>query len=216
MSEFGTTNDTVRYDSAADLGGGENERHSIQAYVSDMLALEHHIAQPLERQLKLQDTAKYGSAMAAIAQIKAFNDAHIAALDQALQQVGGHPASGVKSAWSGLLGAAAGAIDSVRKTKISKALRDDFTALSLASIGYEMLYTTAVGLGDAAIGALAQRHLADYARVVVQINQVIPDVVLRELQDDGEHVQATAAETIRRQLNEIWQSRSTLAHEPKV
>jgi ferritin-like metal-binding protein YciE len=216
MSEFRTTNDTIRYDSAADVAGGENERHSIQTYVSDMLALERHIAQPLERQLKLGDTAKYGSALATIAQIKAFNDAHVAALDQALQQVGGHPASSVKSAWSDLLGAAAGAIDSVRKTKVSKSLRDDYTALSLASISYEMLYATAVGLGNAAIAAIAQRHLADYARVIMQINQVIPEIVLRELQDDGENVQATAAETIRQQLNEIWQSQSSVAHQPKV
>lgn len=216
MSEFRTTNETIRYDSSAQSAGGEDERHSIQTYVSDMLALERHIAQPLERQLKLDDTAKYGAAMAMISQIKALNDAHITALDQALQQVGGHRASGIKSAWADMLGAAAGAIDSVRKTKVSKALRDDYTALCLASISYEMLCTTAVGLGNAAIAALAQRQLADYARIVMQMNQVIPDIVLRELQDDGENVQATAAETIRRQLNEIWQSQSGVAQQREV
>ena len=49
MSDIGTTNDqSIRYDSSATEGTGENERHSIQTYVSDMLALERHIAQPLQ------------------------------------------------------------------------------------------------------------------------------------------------------------------------
>jgi ferritin-like metal-binding protein YciE len=212
MSEMGTTNDTIRDDSSAPAPGGENERHSIQTYVSDMLALERHIGQPLERQANLDSTARYASSLALITQLTAINSAHVSALEQALQQVGGHPASGVKSAWAGLLGAGAAAIDSIRKTKVSKALRDDYTALNLASISYTMLYTTAVGLGNAAIAGLAQRHLADYARMVVQINQVIPDVVLNELQDDGENVQPSAAETIRQQLNEIWRSQSGVAH----
>jgi len=67
-------------------------------------------------------------------------------------------------------------------------------------------------LGDAPIGGLAQRHLADYARIVMQINQVVPDVVLNELQDDGENVKASAAETIRQQLNEVWRSQSPVVH----
>ncbi|MDB5028274.1 MAG: hypothetical protein JWO66_1963, partial [Candidatus Eremiobacteraeota bacterium] len=54
----------------------------------------------------------------------------------------------------------------------------------------------------------AKRHLADYARCVIQINQIIPDVVLQELRDDGENVATGAAEMIRQQTNEIWRVQS--------
>ena len=104
-------------------------------------------------------------------------------------------------------GLGAAAIDSVRKTKVSKSLRDDYTALNLAAISYTMLHATAVGLGDTALAALAQRHLADYARAVMQIVQIIPDVVLAELRDDGELVQTGAAELVRQQTNEVWKQR---------
>ncbi len=207
MNEMGTTSDqSIRFDSSAVQETGENERHSIQTYVSDMLALERHIAQPLKRQLDMPDTAKYSGALAVISQLQSLTQTHVTALEQCLEQLGGHEASPVKSAWSSLLGAGAAAIDSVRKTKVSKNLRDDYTALSLASISYTMLYTTSIGLGDATVGDLAKRHLADYARVVMQISQVIPDVVLQELRDDGETIQTDAADLIRQTTNEVWKA----------
>jgi ferritin-like metal-binding protein YciE len=213
MNEFGTTSDqSIRYDSTAVQETGENERHSIQTYVSDMLALERHIAQPLKRQLDMPDTAKYGGALTAISQLQSLCASHVTALEQCLEQLGGHEASPVKSVWSTLLGAGAAAVDSVRKTKVSKNLRDDYTALSLASISYEMLHVTSLGLGDAAVGDLAKRHLADYARIVMQINQVIPDVVLQELRDDGETIQTDAADLIRQTTNEVWKSQSDGTH----
>lgn len=205
MSDFGTTTDpSIRYDSSAQGGTGENERHSIQTYVSDMLALERHIAQPLQRQLDMDDTRKFAGAHAVIAQIKALTDSHVTALEQCLEQLGGHAASPIKSAFSTLLGAGAAAIDSVRKTKVSKALRDDYTALNLAAISYTMLLATATGLGDATVADLAKRHLADYAQVIMTINQIIPEVVLQELQVDGENVQLGAGDVIRQQTNDVW------------
>jgi len=198
MSDLGTTQDSAtRYDSSAQEGTGENERHSIQTYVSDMLALERHIAQPLKRQLEMEDTKKFPGALAVITSLKGLNDSHVTALEQCLEQLGGHAASPVKSAWSSLLGVGAAAVDSVRKTKVSKNLRDDYTALSLATISYTMLYTTTVGLGDAATADLAKRHLADYAQVI-----------MTELQTDGQNVAAGAGDLIRQSTNEIWKSQS--------
>jgi len=213
MSDLGTNTDqSIRYDSSAVVENGENERHSIQTYVSDMLALERHIAQPLKRQLEMDDTAKYSGAVSVISTVESLTGSHITALEQCLEQLGGHEASPVKSAWASLLGAGAAAIDSVRKTKVSKNLRDDYTALSLASISYTLLHATSVGLGDTTVADLAKRHLADYARCIMQINQVIPDVVLQELRDDGEAVQTGAAELIRQQTNEIWKTQAEVTH----
>jgi hypothetical protein len=40
-------------------------------------------------------------------------------------------------------------------------LRDDYTALNLAAIGYHMLHTTGMGLQNQATADLALRHLKD-------------------------------------------------------
>jgi ferritin-like metal-binding protein YciE len=206
-----TTNQSTRYDSSGDTLG-DNEKHSLQAYVSDLLALEQHIGKPLDGQLASDATKQYAQALAVVQSLKTQNEAHQAALKQCLDNLGGHPASPVKSAWSSLLGGAAAAIGAARKTKVTKWLRDDYTALNLAAMSYTLLHATAVGLGDSATAAVAKQGLADYARSVMQINQCIPDVVLGELREDGETVQTGAAETIRRQTNEVWKSQSSVAN----
>src|SRR5665213_3407904 len=209
MRDIGSSNgQSIRYDSTAE--GGGDELHSIQTYVSDMLALERHFAQPLQSQLAMDDTAKYGDALAAITTIHTLNGAHVTALLQCLAGLGGHETSGLKSAWASLLGMGAAAIDLARKTKVSKSLRDDYTALNLATISYTMLHATAVGLGDTTTADLAKRHLADYARCVMQIAQIIPDVVLSELADLGETVQTGAADRIRQETNEVWKSQANV------
>lgn len=200
-------NQSVRYDSSA-TGANVDDRHSLQTYVSDALALERHIAEPVDRQTDIADSAKYTDALRIISTIKGLTDSHISALDSQLQALGGHAGSPVKSAWSSLLGGAAAAIDSVRKTKVSKSLRDDYTALSLASISYTMLHATALSLGDQATATLAKRHLDDYASVIIDISRTIPVVVLQELLDDGENVQLSAAELTQQATQDSWNKNS--------
>jgi len=105
-----------------------NERHSLATYVSDMLALERHIRVPFETQANDGEFAGYPEAKRIVDRLVATADAHITFLDDALTQLGGHEASPIKSAVVGVEGFFAGAIDKMRKTKVSKALRDDYTA----------------------------------------------------------------------------------------
>jgi hypothetical protein len=57
MSDIGASSDqSIRFDSSMTDEAGANERHSIQSYVSDMLALERHIAQPPQPQFAMDDT----------------------------------------------------------------------------------------------------------------------------------------------------------------
>ncbi len=189
---------------SSDHDRSDDDRHTIATYVSDMLALERHIAQPVEAQLKSGDHQEYAAAIALITRLKSMNDAHITALENHLTAVGGDSGSPVKSAWSSLLGTGAAAINQVRKTKVSKSLRDDYTALGLAAISYTMLNATALGLGDQTTAALAKRHLDDVAPLIVEISKAMPTVVLQELKDDGENVTITAAELSKMQTGDAW------------
>jgi ferritin-like metal-binding protein YciE len=202
-----TTNTTnIAYDSAETDG---EERHSLQAYVSDLLALIKHIEVPIDRQLNIEDSANYSDALSIIGDIKSVTTTQRTALEAELSRLGGSGAAGVKSAWSALLGAGAAAIGSVRKTKVSKNLRDDYTALSLASISYTMLHATALGLGNESVAALAQRNLEQITPIIVRISKSIPAVVLQELRDDGESVSVSAAEISAQRTHQAWQQQNT-------
>jgi ferritin-like metal-binding protein YciE len=209
MNDTSATSANVRYDSNETAASGADEQHAIQTYLSDALALERHIAQPLARQRDMDEAGQYGAAISIISQLKSLTDSHVNALDEQLKAMGGHEASPIKSAWSQLLGAGAAAIDSARKTKVSKSLRDDYTALSLAAISYTMLHATAMALGDARTAALAKAHLDDYAAVIVDISQVMPAVVLEELRDDGVNVAPGVAAQAQANTQSSWKSSSS-------
>jgi ferritin-like metal-binding protein YciE len=197
-----TTNANVRYDSAT--AGTGDDRHTITTYLSDMVALEQHVRAPLEKQVNDDETANFADAASLTTRIRTLTDAHVRALQTQLDALGGHPAAGVKSTWSQLLGGAAAAISGSRKMKVSKALRDDYTALALASISYTMLHATALGLGDQTTAALAKQHLDDYAPIVVEIGKAMPGIVLEELRADGENVQLSAAQLAESNTSSSW------------
>jgi len=182
------------------------DRHSLQAYVSDLIALVKHIEVPVERQLRLEESANYADATAIMRDIASVTAAQRVALEAELERLGGHGATGIKSAWSAMLGVGAAAVGSVRSTKVSKSLRDDYTALSLASISYTMLNATALGFGDEALAALAARHLEGCAALIIRISTAIPAIVLAELRDDGEAVVVSAAEASARDTHAAWRT----------
>ena len=204
-NDTNTTDSALRYDSDDSANTSvSDEQHSIQTYLSDALALERHIAQPLQRQLDMDESSKFTAAAGLISTIKSLTDSHIANLERQLDAAGGHAASPVKSAWAQLIGAGAAAVDSARKTKVSKNLRDDYTALALATASYTMLNATALGLGDAGTAQLAKSHLEDYAPVIVQISRALPGVVLEELALDGKDVQISAAQIAEQDTANAW------------
>ncbi len=185
-----------------------DEVHGLQTYVSDMLALERHVRMPFETQSKDDDFQNYTGAGDIVTRLLQLSDRHIAALGDSLSALGGHEASPVKSAVADFEGAVAGAIDKMRKTKVSKALRDDYTALALCTAGYTMLQTTALAMNDQSVADLATSHLTDYAQCIMSIGNALPAVVLQELRDTGLSVDESAAEPARQAVERAWRSGS--------
>jgi ferritin-like metal-binding protein YciE len=185
-----------------------DEERSLQAYVSDMLALEQHVRLPFETQAKDDDFTQYPKGAALVGTMLDQSQRHIDALQTCLNALGGSAASPVKSTVAQVEGFFAGAIDKMRKTKVSKALRDDYTALALCTAGYTLLQTTAIALGDASVSSLAQRHLRDYAQSVMAIGQALPEIVVAELKAIGVDVALDAVEPARKAAKDAWQSGS--------
>jgi len=179
---------------------------ALQQYVSDMLAVEQHIHEAIRRQEEDESVQRFPKAAAVISRAEATLDNHIAALESHLEQLGGDAASPVKEAVTAALGVAAGLYDKVRSEKVSRMLRDDYTALSLAAISYHMLHTTGIALQSQATADLALRHLKDWTPIIIEISHVVHDVVAQELQDDGHAVVAMVAEQSARATQQAWQT----------
>jgi ferritin-like metal-binding protein YciE len=183
----------------------DKHRQTIADYVGDMAALESHIEEALDRQLiEVKDDP------VALAAVRGFHDMvkrHRDTLKAMEEDTGKTIGTPIKEAGAALLGKAAGIIDLLRTEGISKGLRDDYAAFSLAAISYSMLHTTATALGDSRVASLAERHLRDHADAIMRINEIMPEVVIRELEKDGHRADNTAVEATRAAVLRSWQHR---------
>lgn len=185
----------------------EKNQKTIADYVGDMVALESHIEEALDKQRnEVKDDPTASAAVQTFHDVVKRHRDTLKALQEETGSTAGNP---IKEAGSAILGKAAGVIDLVRTEGISKSLRDDYAAFSLAAISYSMLFTTSNGLGDQQVASLAQRHLQDYAEALMRINEIMPGVVARELEKDGHQVRPGAVEATREMVSRSWRTSDT-------
>src|SRR5581483_3789331 len=187
----------------------DKSKKTIADYVGDMVALESHIEEALDRQLK--DARQFAPAGQAVQRFHDMVKSHRDGLRAYQKEVGESAGNPIKEIGANLFGKAAGVIDKVRTEGVSKDLRDDYTAFNHAAISYAMLNVTALALGDKRTAEIASRNLTDYARAVQEINQIIGQVVVWELgKDHHKIVDQQAASESRDLVDRAW--RSTAPH----
>lgn len=188
----------------------QDTNEAVNSYITDMLALEDHIEKALRGQL--EDLKDYPEVINELTRIHGTVEHHISDLKELSERrSAGGPSNLVKRAGSAVLGLGAAAIDLVRKEGLPKNLRDDYTAFSLATIGYVMLHTTGLSLGEREVADLARQHFTDYAGAVTRLHNIVPAAVVRFLKEDGLPAQESVLPEISRAIEEVWQSQSDQA-----
>jgi len=187
-----------------------DKNEAINSYITDMLALEDHIEKALRGQL--EDLKEYKGVVGELTQIHRTVEHHISDLKQLSERrSAGGATDAIKRAGSAVLGLGAAAVDLVRREGLPKNLRDDYTAFSLATIGYVMLQTTALSLGEREVGELARQHFTDYANAVTRLHNVVPAAVVEYLKEDGLPADGSVLPEISRVIEEVWHSQSDQA-----
>lgn len=181
-----------------------DRNEAINSYITDMLALEDHIEKAVKGQLT--DLKDYPELLAELRRAHQTIEHHLSDLRMLSdRRNAGGLAGSVKRAGATVAGAAAGLIDLVRTEGLPKNLRDDYTAFSLASIGYVMLHTTALALDDQEVAELSLQHFRDYAEAVMNFNRLVPAAVVRYLEEEGLPASADAVQSANRHVKEAWQ-----------
>jgi ferritin-like metal-binding protein YciE len=192
----------------------DKSKKTLADYLGDMVAVESHIEEALDRQLKQVKDDEI--ALAAVRDFHGLVKRQRDAVSALSDEYGGTVGNPIKEAGSALLGKAAGVIDLVRTEGNSKSLRDDYTAFNLAAVSYTMLHTTAVALGDSPVADLAQTHLRGYAQAVQRINHILPDIVVAELAKDDHKVVAAAADQTRTVADQVWKQTTPSATDKTI
>lgn len=177
---------------------------ALRLYVNDMVALEKHILEAIERQVNDERVQAQPEASALIEKLHRTLHQHVDGLENHAAALGGGVGATVKAAVTAVAGTFAGIYDKVRKDPVSRMLRDDYTALSLATISYTMLVTTGLAFRETAVANLAERHLKDYTPIVVKISEIIPIIVAGELRDEDANIDSQASAEAMRRTHQAW------------
>ncbi len=157
-----------------------NRSDAIQKHLSDQIGLERHILEAIERQREDEKLREEVEANKLVIQIERTLNQHVTALESLAEAYDAQVESVVKKAVTELLGVAAGLYDKVRDHKVSRMLRDDYTALSLAAMGYTAFHTFGLGIKEERIANLALSHLKDLTPLLVELSKVLPVMVAKE------------------------------------
>lgn len=158
---------------------------SMRVYSSDLLALERYFLKAVKKQ-KESDTVTDTNAIDLLHTLDKKISHHVDELEQQVERLGGDIKKDIKSKLASFTGTLLGLVDNARQDPLSKMLRDDYTTLSMLSIGYTMLHTLALGVGDDGLSELSKNHLSDYTQLVTEVSRIVPIVVSRETIDDKE------------------------------
>lgn len=197
----------ARHTHSAEIPMSRTSAEAIDSYVTDMLALEEHIVTAVQGQQEhLKGT--HPEFYSVLRDVEQAAMRHVVALKALVESrdidAGGTFAGAVKKAGSVVLGVGAAAVDLVRSERVPKNLRDDYTVLALATVGYAMLVATATGLGDAPVAALASAHHKDYAKASMALHHVAPASALALLTEEGLTIDAGVLTAVNKELDKHW------------
>jgi ferritin-like metal-binding protein YciE len=186
----------------------EETQKQLADWVGDIVALESHIEEAMDHQIKLKsDNTELTSTLQRFHDTVRASKYRAQDYQKGIGSTGGNP---IIKAGAAILGKAAGLIDKVRHDSISKSLRDDYSAFNMAAIAYTMLHTTAMAVGDARTQQFAGEGLKTYAGLVQDINRAIPLAVAIELKDNGDipNVDTSVVDNCRAFIDSAWKSTS--------
>ena len=183
----------------------KNPSDVLNTYLTDMHAVESHILEAVERQLNGDEIKAYPEASRAVRTLQTTLERHTNALQNLVENRDGKSIQGaLKEALGDALGFAAGLYDKVRTDQVSRMIRDDYTAVSLAAVSYHMLHTTALGLKNDNVASMALRHLKDLTPILVDLSKVVCHVVAKELADEDKVFDGTVGAQAVRNTQEAW------------
>ncbi len=159
-------------------------RKFLAKYLEDLHSLESHGLQPIRRQLSEGQMDGHPEALAAVRDFEGVLQRHVDALEARLKQVGTSPTTAIQDAASVVAGVVAGFYNQIRSEAVSKSIRDDYTFFSHCAVSYLMLAIPARSLGDHDSEELAETGYRDHARLVMDIDRLMPTLVVQELKQD--------------------------------
>lgn len=184
----------------------ENTDDILARRLSEQLALEEQVCRTLEDLISDIDEASYSDAKALLTKTTEVLQGHFTLLNELL----GKFEKDAFGRWTKVVAGNGGgfSVPSDRdqtKERVSKILRDAYSALNSLAMSNTQLYTAALALSHKEVAAIALKHLENLAHLVVKIGQIAPNVVARELLSESPKIDLGIAQTALNNIQLAWQ-----------
>lgn len=158
-----------------------NAIQEIRAHVGEMLRAMRAMLGPVQAQVESSELDKMPEARWLLERLLRMLTAHAEELAEHLQRLGAGGAAD-KQAGSLATDLMNDAMHRIEPEPVAKALRDYYTALSLAHAGGLMLETNARALGFSSTAALATRHREELLSMLERIRELLPSAIRGEVE----------------------------------
>ncbi|MFD2256423.1 hypothetical protein ACFSSA_07040 [Luteolibacter algae] len=182
---------------------------SIIHYVNDIVAMERDIVNAVRTQLEDDRVRDHPQLHSLFLEIAVNGDYRAEVFEKLIAQEGGSLGGAIKEGIAAVAGVMAGLYGITRQHPLSHMVRDNTVAMNVASTSYSMLLTLALATNHKRCEELALSALNSCPKLVRQLTDVLPYVVLEEISGDAPAPNMMAAE----QANDLIQ-RSWKQHEP--
>lgn len=182
----------------------DSARDVLRKYVSDMVGVVRHVHEAIERQINDKDSNKSPEAKTLLQELSTELNTQRNHLDGLAKEVEAGHFGAAKEAVTAATGFVTGLYDHLRSHPISKDLRDDYVAITMCCVAYEMLHSTGLAVKHNDTADLALRHLKALTPYVTRIGQLIPHVVVQELQERGVEVDTASAAIAAKNNHDAW------------
>ena len=172
-------------------------------YLAEQVALEERLYKEVEQQLAVLNTEDFADVNDLLNGMKAVLGKHFARLNGELDRLEKHSYPDVTGLSSGAW--EAGEHNAKwKRLRASQMLRDDYTALNAAAMGNTLLHTAALAAESKAVAEVALEHLGNITQFLVQMNELTPKVVARELSREFSFIESTVGEIAAKNALGVW------------
>lgn len=175
----------------------ENTNDILMQHLSEQMALEEHVCRTIEDLISEIDDTQYSDAKNLLTKTTKVLQGHFTLLNELLDKL---EKDALVVGWTPPAVGNGGGYDTPstnreqRKERVSRKLRDVYSALNLLTISNTLLHTTALALDCQEVATVALTHLENVAALIVKIGELVPDVVARELRTESPKIDLSVAQ----------------------
>jgi hypothetical protein len=185
----------------------QTNRHLLH-HLGNGIALSQQVASAIELEIGSSLVVR-DEVRALLEGIRETLEGHISEMNGLLSELGGNLDQSVKNEVAAATGFVNGLYARFRGESQSRLLTAHHVALSTSAATYTILHATGLALGEDAVADLAERHLAANREMLVDISRVLPEVVIQELEDDGQSVDSGAADVTARAVESALRGKAS-------